>query len=45
MMNTDNDFDKSITSATGDLKAVQRRFSKIADLIKEVLNDIPNQID
>lgn len=45
MMNKDKDFDKSITSATGDLKAVQRRFSKIADLIKEVLNDIPNQID
>jgi hypothetical protein len=45
LMNTDKDFDKSITSATGDLKAVQRRFSKIADLIKEVLNDIPNQTD
>jgi hypothetical protein len=43
MMNTDRDFDKSVTSATGDLKAVERRFSKIANLIQEVLNDRRNR--
>lgn len=43
MMNTDKEFDKSVTSATGDLKAVERRFSKIANLIQEVLNDRKNR--
>lgn len=43
MMNSDKVFDKSITSATGDIKAVGRRFSKISDLMQEVLNDIKNQ--
>lgn len=42
LMNTDKDFDKSITSATGDLKAVKKRFSTIAALIKEVVNDNRN---
>ncbi|HAO22386.1 MAG: hypothetical protein BWK80_56245 [Desulfobacteraceae bacterium IS3] len=36
LMNTDKDFEKSITSATGDIRAVERRFSKIANLLKEV---------
>jgi len=36
LMNTDKEFEKSITSATGDIRSVERRFSKIANLLAEV---------
>jgi len=38
LMNKDEDFVRSITSGTGDVRAVERRFSKIGKLINEVLN-------
>lgn len=36
-MNNDKDFEKAITQATGDIKHVNKRFSVIKDLMKEVL--------
>lgn len=37
LMNADKEFEKSVTSSTGDIRSIERRFSKIANLIKEVL--------
>lgn len=39
LMNEDKAFEKSVSSATGDYKAVAIRFDDINRLIKEVLND------
>ena len=39
LLNNNQEFEKAISSGTGDLKAVRIRFSKIKDLLDEVLND------
>lgn len=39
LLNNNKEFEKSISSGTGDIKAVKTRFSKIKDLLDEVLND------
>lgn len=42
LMNDDESFVKAISSGTGDVKAVQKRFKTIADLIREIINDQTN---
>jgi hypothetical protein len=37
LLNTDKDFEQSITSGTGDKKQVEKRFKSIELLIKKVL--------
>ena len=39
LMNGDRVFERSITSATGDSNAVKTRFSKIENLLREVIDD------
>jgi hypothetical protein len=39
IMNSDERFQSSISSATGDLKAVKKRFVTINNLIQEIIND------
>lgn len=42
IMNKDEDFHRSISSATGDFKAVRKRFDAIKKLLIEVINDKRN---
>ncbi|MDW7678981.1 MAG: DUF262 domain-containing protein [bacterium] len=42
IMNSDERFQSSISSATGDLKAVKKRFDTIKNLIREIINDQTN---
>lgn len=42
IMNSDERFQSSISSATGDLKAVKKRFDTIKKLIREIINDQTN---
>jgi hypothetical protein len=39
LINTNKEFLKAISSGTGDIKSVERRYSSIRDLFKKILND------
>jgi len=42
VMNLDKDFERAVSSATGDLRSVQKRFKTVKELIKEIINDKTN---